>query len=571
MGGVGKTTLAVYYAKMFETAYSGGVFTFNAQSRPSFHQSLRINVSPKSSHQTVPRFVYQTYPLQIARLTDGKSNHSRLEEDHQRFLSLIAKRGNVLLVFDSCDKLSVIDDLLPNRSATVHVLVTTRRSKGSRLLDDKAVNVVRLGRLQDDNAIRATLSWAGRSNDLSSLDEGELSSARALVNASGIQALPLALRHVGTHMKEAYLSYKQYLEVVKKRKQTLPMKTQDMNEFLKYAGLQHIRNVLSEEGIEEVTDVMTADLTQLQHSPHIKPWEMKQLELMKERLQSATAIAWDIDIEEVTKRSPLGRKILDIASLLDRKLIPKDVLVQAAFPDDIENGDDERRLPMAISLLSGFSLLLEDDPCSMHSLVQQSVVEAMMRDGSLSDRLRSLSKCLTTLLPQSVDAIRRSLNDSRVLSLAPHVYTVASHILKSEDRQQECWQLLKIACWLATDSHHLQDAEDLCERRLVYVNNANHQEQVVKHEQLLLCWSTLCFMDYFECANNVTCVLISSALVDLGNVRLKLGRPQLAKIPLEKALDLSRLTGGDQHPHLHCKGKYSLELKTSLCDVCFHP
>ena len=41
------------------------------------------------------------------------------------------------------------------------------------------------------------LCWAERSDDLSALDDEQLSSAKKIVNASGIGGLPLAVRHVG--------------------------------------------------------------------------------------------------------------------------------------------------------------------------------------------------------------------------------------------------------------------------------------------------------------------------------------------------------------------------------------
>jgi tetratricopeptide (TPR) repeat protein len=221
-----------------------------------------------------------------------------------------------------------------------------------------------------------------------------------------------------------------------------------------------------------------------------------------------------MDIEEVTKRSSLARKILDMASLMHCELIPKDVLKQATFTDATDSEDCERQLSSALSLLSGFSLV--EHPCNMHNLVQQSVVQAMMRDGSLSDRLRSLSECLTALLPQTLDGIRRNLNNSTVLKLALHVYSVASHILNSEDLQQKCWSMLTIACWLAIESHHMEEAEDLCERRLGYVNNnSDHQEYTT---------------------------MLLQALMDLGDVRLKMSKPQLAMEPLKKAFDLCTLT-----------------------------
>jgi hypothetical protein len=68
----------------------------------------------------------------------------------------------------------------------------------------------------------------------------------------------------------------------------------------------------------------------------------------------------------------------------------------------------------------------------------------------------------------------------------------------------------------------MEEAEDLCERRLGYVNNnSDHQE-----------YTTMLFR----------------ALVDLGDVRTQMSKPQLAMEPLKKAFDLCRRTYDNRYP-----------------------
>ena len=401
--------------------------------------------------------------VQIVRLTRKPSvAHASLQEDYQLFLSLLSERGNVLIVFDSCDKQSVIDRLLPTADTKCHVIVTTRYNKGGSLLDRRAENVIPLGKLEEQDAVQATLCWAERSADLSALDDEELSIAKKIVNAPGIEGLPLAVRHVGLLLKECQLSYKQYLETMIEQKLTV----KDMDEFLKYCGLPHLRDALSKDGITEVTDVTDGDLSLL--STPITPLELKQLQSMQRQLQSDSVITWELDIQEVKKRSPIARTVLDAASLLDCKHIDKDLLLKYTFTDCSKDTTSKGKLHMATSLLSQFCLLEEDTGRTyhMHSLVQQSIVEGMVRDGTLSSKLCSLSKCLTDMLPQTGDDIKRNLNNSRMLELTPNIYMVASHILTSEQQDLECWQLLKVACWMAIHLQHLTDAEELCKQRL---------------------------------------------------------------------------------------------------------
>ena len=482
--------------------------------------------------------------VQIARLT-GKPSvaHASLQEDYQVFLSMLPERGNVLIVFDSCDKQSVIDRLLPTADTKCHVIVTTRYNKGGSLLDKRADNVIRLGRLEEEDAVQATLCWAERS-DLSALDDEELSSVKKIVNASGIEGLPLAVRHVGLMLKECQLSCQEYLHMIMELKLTV----KDMDEFLKYCGLPHLRDALSKDGITEVTDMLHADLSQI--STPISPLELNQLQSMQRQLQSGSVITWELDIQEVKKRSPIATTVLDAASLLDCKHIDKDLLFEYTFTDCSEDTTSKLKLRMATSLLSQFCLLEEDTGSTlhMHSLVQQSIVERMVRDGTLSGKLCSLSKCLTNMLPQTEEDIKRNLKNSRMLELIPNVYMVASHILTSEQQDLECWQLLKVACLMAIELQHLIDAEELCKQRLQLVRSTKIEQP--KPNRLLQC---MCLSSVSGCVNYfIFCPL---ALLDYGWVQMMLGTRHLAEQPFQEALDLSRTLGSDLEPIFCFKGK----------------
>lgn len=257
--------------------------------------------------------------------------------------------------------------------------------------------------LERDDAVRAMLMWAERGDDLSSVDKEELSNAGLLVEHPQIQALPLAIRHIGTRLKKEHLSCRQYLEKINGREKKIRLEVKNLNEFLKYCNLLHLREKLSNCGIADMTDLMTTDLKELPSSCGINSMELTKLERMKERQLSDTqpTIAWELDIIDVTNRSSRSRNVLEVASLLDCQQIPSVVISQTAFPNYSDDTDRKGLLHVEISLLSSLSLIYEnDDQFSMHSLVQQSVVKAMVRDGTLSPQLRALSKCLTNMLPQ---------------------------------------------------------------------------------------------------------------------------------------------------------------------------
>ena len=265
----------------------------------------------------------------------------------------------------------------------------------------------------------------------------------------------------------------------------LKLTIKDRDEFLKYCGLPHLHDALSKDGITEVTDMTCADLSQL--STPITPLELNQLQSMQRQLQSGSVLTWELDIQEVKKRSPIARTILDAASLLDCKHIDKDLLLKYTFADCNEDTTSKVKLHVATSLLSQFCLLEEDASSTyhMHSLVQQSTVEGMVRDGTLSGKLCSLSKCLTNMLPQTEDDIKRNLKNSRMLELILNVYMVASHILTSEQQDLQCWKLLKVACWMAIQLQHLIDAEELCKQRLQLVRSTQIKQS--EPERFLEC------------------------------------------------------------------------------------
>ena len=223
-------------------------------------------------------------------------------------------------------------------------------------------------------------------------------------------------------------------------------------------------------------DFRNFDLPQLQTSSFIKSHEIEQLSRIKEKLNATTAMAWDLDIEEIMKNADgTSSTILQMASLLDGKLIAKDLLLRMIFDQDGNVSDNNRYLNQSISRLSRFCLVNDDGGFSMHGLVQQSVVEAMIRKGTFSRQLHALCNCLTSLLPQSVGQVRRRLNDKQMIDLASHVYVASFHVLRSGQLDEEGWLLLRISCWMAIEYEHLEEADHLCQSRLDLVKRVSQQ------------------------------------------------------------------------------------------------
>ena len=477
-----------------------------------------------------------------------------LVSEYNFFLRQLDESGNVLFVYDSCDRLEFIESLLPTQAQQIHVVVTTRTRGGHVLLDANHDRVVHLDVLKENDAVEALLEWKGNERSEGSIDEKL--SAEILVNVAQIGRLPLAIHHAGLYLREKKVHCEEYGELLDNRKIKLRTIGNDMKEIVKYCGLQHVADALEEEGIANVRDFMRSDLSRLQTSYRFRPHELEELGRLKEKLKTVTVMTWDMQIEEMMKNSDsTNSTILEIASLIDGKVIARDLLLNVAFRED--DPDSKRKVEEAISHLSNVSLLNDDVECSMHGLVQQNVVEAMMRKGTFARRLRFLCKCLVSMLPRSWDDVEKNLNKKKVLDLVAHVYVLSSHILQCEQVDEECWQLLQVSCWMARAYWHLKKAEHLCEGKLDLVKRLESQrmdkEKLLSCEllisKLLLGWELGTFS-----------VCIDVALIDVGNVRLMLDNPQEAERSLKEALEMSREWGDEIQPTLQYEGACLLSL-----------
>jgi hypothetical protein len=120
---------------------------------------------------------------------------------------------------------------------------------------------------------------------------------------------------------------------------------------------------------------LKTELFKLQELGEITEAEFQKLKDIQESLQpdALGTLHWDLELEEINARSQLSVEILDSSSLMESSAIPVEVLCKATCQD---NQDDEFR--QGLNLLQEFSLInwnKDEGNCSMHSLVQESVVK----------------------------------------------------------------------------------------------------------------------------------------------------------------------------------------------------
>ena len=390
-----------------------------------------------------------------------------LEEMNARFLDLVSQSGgNALLIYDSSDDLNVIQDIVPSCNMKVHVIITTR-CRDHELMQEG--NVIQLPQLDEDAAVDCFCRWAGKCNDDEKMSEKEYNEIKGIVTDGQVKLLPLAIRRVATLTKKTGVTYKKMREKLSLK--TVQYAVDDLKDKLHGWGLQHLQSKLSSSGIARIDQMLAADVASLAKSCDICTSDEDKLKTMKERLNfdREAPMQWDLDLEEVSRRSKDAEKILSFTSLMDASAIPTDVLREAVMRDG-ESRIGGNEFEVSLHLLSDdFSLLTlndEERTCDIHALVQQSVVSLMKRRDKLLPFLLCLTKCMQDMLPNSADAMQRNLNNSKLIALTPHVYSVCDHILKLKCIQQECLEFLKCSCKLAKYLHDIPITEHLAEETL---------------------------------------------------------------------------------------------------------
>ena len=390
-----------------------------------------------------------------------------LQEMNVRFLDLVSQRGgNALLIYDSSDDLNVIQQFVPPCNMKVHVIITTR-CRDHELMQEG--NVIQLPELNEDAAVECFCLWAGKCNDDGKMSEKEYNEIKGIVTDRQVKLLPLAIRRVATLTKKTGVTCKKMREELSLG--TVQYPVDDLKDKLHGCGLQHLQHKLTSSGIVRIDQLLAADVASLAKSCDICTSDEEKLKTMKERLNvdREAPMQWDLDLEEVARRSEDAEKILRFTSLMGTSSIPTEVIRAAVMVDrEPRIGRDEFELSLHL-LSDDFSLLTlhdEERTCDIHALVQQSVVSHMKRRDKLLPCLICLTKCMQDMLPNSGDAMQRNLNNSKLIALTPHVYIVCDHILKLKCVQQECLQLLKFSCALANCFHDIPTAKHLAEETL---------------------------------------------------------------------------------------------------------
>lgn len=409
-----------------------------------------------------------------------QSSGGDLIEDNMLLLSHLRQRTKVLLLYDGVDDLDLIEQVLPPDTMAVHVLITTRCSGDHRLLM-KANCVIRLGYLSPRDAVSALFSWARRQ----CLSDEELEYAMKMVASSLIQGLPLAIAHMGTFIRQAQMSCREYYELLESREEELKAAALDIGKLLQYFKLSPLRGKLATIGVSQPNQLQTIESDMINYVTN-NPIEKQRIQLVKFWMNETNHVylTWQFDIDSVSRKSPSAMRLLEFASLLGSRNIPGRMLMVMAFPDGGRLAATQ--FSLSIMELSSHTLIsvLETNErysCDIHALVQLTVFQRLIRQADdLHVKLTRLAYYLLQNMPLGWKNIQGSLRQSEFLELIPHVYSVAENILMMSCQNELCCDLVMNACWTALEALHVDAGYHLCEKQLEMIESLSSNSRNVR-------------------------------------------------------------------------------------------
>ncbi|KAF2720031.1 kinesin light chain 1 [Polychaeton citri CBS 116435] len=199
LGGIGKTQLALAYARRRKENYSA-IFWLNAKDENAI----------KSSFVKIARQIYREHPSAIGSANSDPTSRNDLDEVVQAVKDWLSKPMNTrwLMIYDNYDNPQLQEvsdpaalDLLQYLPDAYHgsILITTR---SSQVLLGHCIHIKTLDDLQD--SLKILEDSSGRGN--LSADFGARQLARRL------DGLPLALTTAGAYLSQSSISFAKYLE-----------------------------------------------------------------------------------------------------------------------------------------------------------------------------------------------------------------------------------------------------------------------------------------------------------------------------------------------------------------------
>ena len=343
----------------------------------------------------------------------------------------------MLLVYDGADDLSFLPKLLPQFSAHVHVLITTRCEDCSNLQNVSLE--VPLGRLKKEDAMSALTKWSGRQPP----NSDEQVAAMKLSTEPPIEMLPIALAHAGTYVRKTHISYEEYYKKLKKEEDNLKALTLNFDNLLPYFKASRLHETLLNTGLTQPSDLAkltSEDIDGL----NISNYDKHVVRNMQSFMSSSHAhLTWQMDVDLVAKENSEALSVLEYASFLSSRDIPENLVRPLVF-----NESARYQYSLCVSTLSSHNLVewhetAEGYTLNVHPLVQSTVMERIKQQpDEMEHKLTEVCKTFMFQRPEESSMYQ----DERFQRLVAHLYSLAKHIVIAGVNDVTCVDLVSLAC-----------------------------------------------------------------------------------------------------------------------------
>ena len=485
---MGKTDMAFEYARQNKTLYPDGTFFFFLESKVTFSQSIRENVSHPLGNLLFGGLIITVLWLQLvsARLRP----FGNPKEDFIQLQAYVQDHPRCLFIYDNADDLSILEGHLP--ASPLHILATTRRSSihSPRL---QHADTLTLGPLQPDVSVQLLLTLCRPPLSPQQLQQdcpSEYKHALDIVGPNMLDGLPLGVVHAAALLNKQLAhkmeKMKELSEMLEKNRGHLSMEPRSVEEWLRNYRLSGTQSKLENElNVDSLNDIRSLTERTIKESS-LTHWERESLRNARDDLLNRPSIGpWKIDIDSVCIENRHCKPVLQAASLLPSRDIPISLL--SSHLQTVCEGTDDQHFNVALQLMEERSLLSSSEDgqtVTLHPLLQQTIqLYVVDRNNERESVLSCLSTTFIQLFP-SLEKVQTQdkLTDDNVTKYASHLYHVAHLILDCHCDSPASQSVVDLACELSLQMENLSVADALCFSRLTSARRCGNKQRLVRGE-----------------------------------------------------------------------------------------
>jgi tetratricopeptide (TPR) repeat protein/transcriptional regulator with XRE-family HTH domain len=482
LGGIGKTQTAVEYAHRHADD-----FTHVFWMRAATHETLASDFAALAERLDLPETEEPDQSVVVAAVKRWLANHD-----------------GWLLILDNADDLLLAREFLPTRHKGYIVYTTRSQATGA-----VAANI-EVGKLSLEDGALLLLRWGGRLEKEAPFEAArEADREAALLIATEMDGLPLAIVQAAAYIEEIGCSLHDYLSLFRTRRKDLLARRSPL---LDYPG--------------------------------------------------TVATTWSLSFERVERQSPAAAEVLRFCAFLAPDAIPEDLLTHGASELGAvlaAEAGDRLKLDAAIEVLLRYSLVRRDR--DTHTLTIHRLVQAVLKESMDEPTRRVWAARTVRAVSAAFPEVKASTAENQQ-SYLPHLQECATLINQYQLHFAEAAQLLYRAGYLLyyygffvqSYSFHQQAlaireqvlwpehpavAESLNALGVLSRNQGIDQQAEEFHQRALTIREQTLGPDH---------LVIAESLNNLAVIYRSQGKYEQARSFLQRALTISSKVLGSEHP-----------------------